>query len=65
MAMAHDATATGSTMTEVSFVAMARPAAMPATTDHVRPPPVTTRPTPMTNHSVKQANSDSWMNIRE
>ena len=52
-------------MTEVSFVAIARPAATPASVDHASPPPVATRPTAITNASVKQANSDSWMNIRE
>ena len=54
-------------MTDVSLVATARPAATPARAgDHGRgPPPVATRPTAITNASVKQANSDSWMNIRE
>ena len=52
-------------MTDVSLVATARPAATPASTDHARPPPVATRPTAITNASVKQANSDSWMYIRE
>src|SRR4029078_6544128 len=57
--------AAGSTMTDVSFVAMARPAAAPATIHHARPPPVAIRPTATTNASVKHANSVSWMNIRE
>jgi hypothetical protein len=46
-------------MTDVSFVAAARPAATPASVDHAIPPPSVTRPIAITNASVKQANSDS------
>ena len=59
------ASAAGSTMTDVSLVAIARPAATPASVDQPSPPPVITRPTAITNASVKHAKSDSWMNIRE
>ena len=52
-------------MTDVSLVATARPAATPASVDQARPPPVATRPMAITNASVKQANIDSWMYIRE
>ena len=52
-------------MTEVSLVARVSPAAMPASTDHLWPPSVTARPMAMANASAKQANSDSWMYIRE
>ena len=82
--MAQAATAAGSTMTAVSLVATARPAATPASAGQARPPALdagggdptavvgaggrplsATRPTAITNARVKQANSDSWMNIRE
>ena len=46
-------------------MASARPAASPAITGHTNPLSVTARPNAMTNASVKAANSDSWMYIRE
>ncbi len=63
--MALATSATGSTMTAVSLVAAASPAATPARTNQAMPPPVATRPTPATNASVKQVKSASWMYIRE
>ena len=64
-ARTHAATDAGSTMTDVSLVAIARPAAMPASAGHRVPPSVTARPSAMANASAKQANIDSWMYIRE
>ncbi len=52
-------------MADVSLVATARPAATPDSVHHIGPPPIATRPMAITNASVKQANSDSWMNILE
>ena len=52
-------------MTDVSLVAIARPAAMPASTGHRRPRSVIARPSAIANASAKQANIDSWMYIRE
>ncbi len=64
-AIAQATSAAGSTMADVSLVATARPAATPDSVHHAGPPPIATRPTAITNASVKQANSDSWMNILE
>ena len=52
-------------MTDVSLVAIASPAATPAATGHRTPGSVIARPTAIVNASVKQANIDSWMYIRE
>ena len=59
------ATAGSTTIAAVSFVAIASPAATPVIAAHATPPPVATRPTPITKASAKQANSASWMYIRE
>ena len=64
-ATTHARRAAGRTITDVSLVAIARPAATPASVDHARPPPIATRPTAITNASVKQANNASWMYMRE
>ena len=64
-ASAHAASDAGSTITDVSLVAIARPAATPASAGHRVPPSVTARPSAIANASVKQANIDSWMYIRE
>ena len=52
-------------MTDVSFVAIASPPAIPATMNADGPLAVIAHPTAIANASVKQANSDSWMYIRE
>jgi hypothetical protein len=46
-------------MTAVSLVAMARPAATPATAGQRQPPSMSARPSAMVNASAKQANIDS------
>jgi hypothetical protein len=58
-ARAQAASDAGSTMTAVSLVAAARPAAMPAITGHNQPRSVIARPSAIANVSVKQANIDS------
>ena len=52
-------------MTDVSLVATARPAAIPANTGHRKPGSVIARPTAIANARAKQENIDSWMYIRE
>ena len=64
-ARAQAASDAGSTMTAVSLVAAASPAAMPASTGHRQPGSVVARPIAIANVSAKQANIDSWMYIRE
>ena len=53
------------TMAEVSLVAIARPAATPASTGQRRPSSVIARPSAIAKASANQANIDSWMYILE